>query len=157
MTENESKIYSLLAILFLLTPRRMSAAGESGDDKVRRRFFFHSSAPSSSVRKRKILSHSDQEKRDRLVSGGEEKRAMRGSTSAINRSHDCRRISVPHFVLRVSHVLLVLRWTAEPKWCHASANWEYYGYCSPWRFFSMACRRWRRSARLQPVSGILKI
>lgn len=36
----EQDLYSSLAILFLLTPRIISAAGESSDDKVRKRLFF---------------------------------------------------------------------------------------------------------------------
>jgi len=102
--------------------------------------------PSSSVRKRKVLSL-----QSLAVSGGE-KCAMRGSTSAINRSHDCKCISVLHLVLRISniHYFLfcaeryrndVMRWRIEdtmvaadpdiPSWWRASNE---KGQQSPSRF-----------------------
>lgn len=130
----------------------MNAAGESGDDKVWKRVFFHSSAPSSSVRKRESLFNG--KKSDRLVDGAEEKRAMRGSASAINRSDDRRRISVSHLVPHVSNALLILRGT---KWRRASGNWGYYGCWRPWRSSSMARQQWERSEKPQLASGIPRI
>jgi len=152
MIEGKSKIYSSFATLFLLTSWRISAASESSDDKERKRIFFHSSVIFRSEKESPFIDR--QEKTSLAVSGGE-KCAMRGSTSAINRSHNCKCISVL-LVLRISNVLLILCGTVL-KWCYALANWGYYGCCWFWHSFLMARQRWERSARPQPVSDIPRI
>lgn len=112
------------------------------------------------LRKREVLS-TDGKKNTiswlTMVDDNEEKRATRGNIRAINRSHNCERISVSRLVLWFSDALPVSRSRKLMKWRPTLAFWGYCGCCWLSRPFLMVHRQLKRNAKHRSISGIPRI